>query len=205
MNKTDIKEQIVERLQNMDEKQRYMVFGGILLFVFLVDYFLLMKPQLDALYKVNSDSNVVSGQLKEAKDNIQKKDFYIKEVDKLKEKVVQSNEKVKTKDEVPFILEKISLLADQNNIKIDQILPNSENQELVLEDNSKKYYSLPIFIQARSNYHNFGRFINGIENSNIFFNIKSFTVTATENDREHKILLTLDAIIYETVSSEVAP
>lgn len=197
MSKTDFKEQIVEKFQNMDEKQRYMVFGGVLLVIFLLDYFLLMKPQLDTFFKVNSKISVLSAELKEAKENITKKSFYLSEVQKLKKRVSEANAKVKPKEDLPSILEQISLLADQNKLKIDQILPNSENQTLVLEDNKKKYYSLPIFIQARSDYHNFGRFINSIENSDIFFNIKSFTISSTESDREHKVILTLDAIIYE--------
>jgi len=196
-------QKIQDFLNNLDEKQRYYFFAGILVFIFLLDYLILMRPQLNKLWKINSDIKVIEQELSTAKNDIQKEAQYYQQVKQLKEQVKQSNLKVKSKEEVPLILEKISRLANNNGIKIDQIMPVTEEQESLLEDKGTKYYSLPINVEARGGYHDFGRFMNELERGDIFLGIKKFLIYSSEDPRAHHVRLTLNAVVYERTHAEV--
>ena len=192
-----IANKISSYLESVDEKTIYYLLGGVLFFVFLLDYFILMKPQISTLVKISPEINLLSDDIAKAKNDIQRFQQYKKEVEDLKGKVKKSNKKLKFKEEVPLILENISFMADNNGIIIDRVMPNFPEQKVLLENNERRYYGLPIFIKARSNYHDFGSFLNQIENGDIFFNVSSFAVVATTGKRKHVIEIVLDAVIYE--------
>ena len=197
--KFKIPEKYLRLITNLDEKQRYCVLGGVLLFVFLLDYFILMGPQLSALSKINPKIEILTKDIKETKDNLQKIEFYRGEVKRLKGKVKDTDLMVKPKHEVPLVLERISRIANQNGIKIDQIMPETQHQEILLEEKERTYYTLPIFIEARASYHDFGRFLNKIEKDEILLKVSSFTLKKGSRPRLHEVTVTLESIIHEEV------
>ena len=167
------------------------------MFVFLFDYFILMRPQLATLAKISPENKVLSQDIQKADEDIQKLETYKGEVARLKAGIEEMNLKIKSKDEVPVILEHISLLADQNKVDVDQIMPASHDQQVLLEDNKRMYISLPVLVEARSGYHDFGRFLNDIEQDNILLGVRSFSVTATNDTQYHAVRLSLEAIVFE--------
>lgn len=200
--KNNFTEKISEKLKNLDEKNRYYIFGGILLCIFLLDYFIVMRPQLGALNKINPEIKLVRDDLKLAQSNIAGLKRFQDQTGELQADLDEINLKVKSREEVPLILETVSRLANESNIKIDQIMPVPEDQELLLESNVVEYYALPISIEGRSSYHNFGKFINSIENANIILNIAEFKIFSTSEKNLHKIALTIHAIVSEEVRAQ---
>jgi len=192
-----------EKLHSLDEKQSYAVLVGIICLILILDYFLLLGPQIGALNKISPEINILSKDIKEAKNNVLRIDQYNEQVGKLKDQLQDLNVHVISREEVPLILMTISTLAYQNGVKIDQIMPVSENQNLILDNNDRKYYSFPIHVQAQSGYHNFGRFINKIEQETIHLEIGSFSIASVQDSKHHMINLTLEAVIYEDVKKEV--
>lgn len=190
-------DQFSSLLDNIDEKTRYYIFGGILLFFFLLDYFLLMGPQLGALSKINPEIKILKEDISKAKTNIKMTSQYENQVDDLKRKVAIMNLRVKSREEVPMILENISVLANTNGVKIDNIMPSTADQEILLENDERIYYSLPITLEASSGYHDFGRFINNIETGDIFLKINTFTISSGKDSKRHNINLILGAVVFE--------
>lgn len=194
---------IKDKIDNLDEKQMYYILIGALVFVFLLDYFILMRPQLGTLNKISPEIKILKEDIEKAKTDIEKESFYRGEISRLQEEVDQANIKLRSKEEVPLILEYISRIADEHDLKIDQIMPDVEAQEVVLEKSEKAYFNLPILIDARSSFHNFGKFINGLENGDIFLTIAAFTVAKSDNDRRlHTIKITLNALVFGNVEEE---
>jgi len=190
-------DKITSTVENMDEKQRYYIFAGILVFIFLLDYYILMRPQLATLTKIIPEINILEKDLKSAKNDIQRLEQYNIEVERLKEEVDTINLRIEAREEVPLILERLSLMANQNGVRLDQIMPNTLDQELILENNKRSYYALPILIEVRSDYHSFGRFLNQIERSDVFLSVENFTIAAAKDTKNHAIKLRLEAIVYE--------
>ena len=196
-----IPEKISSVFSKVDGKNRYFVFVGILFAVFLLDYFLLMRPQLSALKKISPEIKSVSDNIKKAKEDIKKLKIYRADLQKVSEKFAAANLKVKSRNEVSFILEYIAYVASEAGVKIDQIMPDTLSQELLTENDQRKYYDLPIYMEARSSYHNFGHFLNKIEQNDISLRIGTFSIVVTNDTRNHAIKLTFKATIFEDVPS----
>jgi Tfp pilus assembly protein PilO len=184
-------------LSKIDERNRYYIFIGVLVFVSLADYVILMKPQLTALTKIGPEIKILSRDIQKAKEEIQKKNSYKDETRRLEDKIKGHSLKIKAKDEVPLILERISQLASQNGVEIDQIMPFSRDQEVLFQDNKRTYYALPILVEARSGYHGFGRFLDQLEKDNVSVDMTAFTIMATDDARYHRVTLNLEAMVFE--------
>jgi len=192
---------ISSAVEKIDDKNRYYVFVGILLLVLLLDYFLLMSPQLSALRKISPEINILATDIKKAKEDMAKLDSYKMDLQRMNEKFAEANLKVKSRAEISTILEYIANVASETGVKIDQIMPDTINQELLTENKQRKYFNLPIYMEARSGYHNFGRFLNKIEQNDVSLRIGTFTIVATSDMRNHAIKLTFKAMVFEDLSS----
>lgn len=198
INLEDIKSAII----NMDEKKRYYIFAGALVLVFILDYLILMRPQLKALATKNPEIKVQQDNIDRATADINKVVQYKKEVSDLRDKVDKANLKVKSKEEVPLILEKISRIAYENAVNIGQIMPYSVDQRVILSNNSRKFYSVPIFIDGRSSYHDFGKFVNTLENDDISMAVENFTITSGSDEAMHDFHLEIKAVVFEEIVSK---
>ena len=194
---SDQMDKVLAKLQDMDPKNWYYIFGFILILIFMADYFLLLKPQLGTLAKINPEIKILSDNLKSTKNDIARITQYKDQVKEAKDGLDKLRLQVRTKHEVPFIIEKISRLAHKNDVKIDQIMPNPLEEKVLLQDTERAYYDLPIIIEARSGHHDFGRFINELEKDETFFKIDEFTVAAMTGSRLNAVKLTLKTIVYE--------
>jgi Tfp pilus assembly protein PilO len=195
----DIREKISSLLEKIDGNNRYYVLVGFMALVFLLDYFVLMNPQLAALKKINPEIKAVSDSIKSSKGDMKQLNAYQSDLEELTRKFEEANLKVKSRDEVPIILEHIANIANEFGVKIDQIMPDSVDQDLLTENSQRKYYDLPIYMEARSGYHNLGRFLDNLSKGDISLRIGAITVVATNDTRYHLVKLTFRATIYEEV------
>jgi len=195
----DIREKISSILEKIEGNNRYYFLVGFMVFVLLLDYFSLMSPQLAAFKKINPEIKRVSDKIKKARIDMKKLDTYQSDLEKLSKKFEEANLKVKSRDEVPVLLEQIANIAYESGVKIDQIIPNPLDQELLTENSQRKYFDLPIYVEARSSYHNFGRFLNKLSQNDISLRIGAFTIVATDDMRYHLVKLTFKATVYEEI------
>jgi Tfp pilus assembly protein PilO len=197
--KIDISDKISLLFDKIDGNNRYYVFVGFLVFVFLLDYFFLMSPQLASLRKINPEIRTISDEINQTKGNMQKLDEYRKNLEQLSKKFDEANLRVKSRTEIPFILEHIASVASKTGVKIDQIMPDTLDQELLTENSQRKYYDLPIYMEARSGYHDLGRFLNSLTEDNISLRVGAFTIVATSDTRYHLVKLTFKATVFEDI------
>jgi Tfp pilus assembly protein PilO len=195
--KINPQEKINALLEKIDEKNRYYIFIGLLLFLFLLDYLLLMRPQLSALTKIGPEIKLLSEDLKKAKDDIKRVDFYKQEVARFHEKVDDIQGRVKYREEIPLVLERISRIAMENNVKIDQIIPQSGTQKPILDAKDKKYFRLPISVDARGKYHDLGRFLNALERDRLAMFPLSLTISSGGEGKLHAAKLSVAAVVIE--------
>ncbi|MCA9393380.1 MAG: type 4a pilus biogenesis protein PilO [Candidatus Omnitrophica bacterium] len=197
--KSSMKETIGGTFEGMDAKVFYLILGVGLLAVFLLDYFLLMAPQLKTLSKINPEIKILGEDIGKARNNIQRLAQYQSQVTKLTADIALENKKVELRDEVPLILEHISRVAGEYKVKINQIMPNVIDSEIVLENDERIYYDLPIDIEARAGYHDLGRFVNAIEQGSIFLKVGELTIAGIEGRKDLSIKVTFDALVYDEI------
>ncbi|MDP8213403.1 MAG: type 4a pilus biogenesis protein PilO [Candidatus Zapsychrus exili] len=195
-------EEYLLKLQNLDAKKRYLLFVGVLLAFFVLDFLILMRPQLASLAKINKKSVNLSAKILKSQDNIDKLGFYNSQVKIFKENVSEEHLRISPKEEVPLVLEKISQIADKNKFNVDRIMPLSDQKEVLLEGNEQRYLALPVFVSGRSSYHNFGRFINEIERDNLFFGIVSLSIKPLEDSKINLVDVIFQTIVFEDIKEE---
>ena len=191
-------DKIISGVPQINEKNRNYVMGGILLAVFAVYYFIVMQPQLAALRALNPEITILKEDLQKAKDDIGRLNLYLRQVNELDETVKTLGGQVRPKEEVHLILESISVSANENRIRVEQMVPVFDGQQQLLKTKEGVYYSLPVTMDVRGGYHDFGRFLSDIENHQVSLKVKKFSIVASPQDNlKHVIKLTLDAIIIE--------
>jgi len=195
----EIFEKLSPFLDKLGGKGRYYIFGVFLLLIFVLDYIFLMRPQFTALNKINPEIKVVSDQISKAKEDMTKLDSYKKDLQNMSSKFAEAKVSVRSRDEVPVILEQIAYMASDTGVRIDQIMPDSLEQELLTENNQVKYFDLPIYLEARCGYHNLGRFLNKLDTVDISLRVGALTIVTTNDQRYHMVKLTLKATVFEEV------
>jgi len=155
------------------EKNPYLVIGLIIFFILLLDYFILLRPQLMLFKQTNRQTGTLFRNLKTAKQDIASLDQFQKRLGILTEKNSVVGERIAQEEEMPVVLENI------------QLKPSRTEQKIVATAQAGKIYELPILIEARSGYHQLGSFINKLENDQIFMNLASLELLSNDEDASH--------------------
>jgi len=198
MDKNNILDQLAAIIQKINAKNPYYTIIAGIVVVLVVDFFVLMQFQLSNLRSLNPKLTTLSQDLKLAKTNIKQMANFQSEIKQLTIKNQEMNSKIKSKEEIPLVLESISRLASKYGVVIDQIVPNTNSEEVVMKNNDGQYLAVPVKVEAYSAYHNFGRFLNQLENEEKFFTISDFSIIGNTQDAvHHSISLTLRILIFE--------
>lgn len=201
----DLKSLIQNPKALLDVYKKYPFYAtvGLLLILLLIDYFGILRFQLNTLMSLDTKTTKLSMELQTAKTDMQRMPRYRQEVVDRKNQVAEINRKVNSREDVPLVLENISRIANRNDVKIERIMPDTSSHKPVLQNNTGKYFSIPIIIEARSGYHDFARFLNQLEAEGVFLDIPQFTIATNRGDsRKHVIKLTLHTVVFEEAKGE---
>lgn len=194
---------IFDRLKKLDPKYHYYLLGGVLLLVFLADYFLLLRPLLGSVNKLSSQTSELKHNLEDAKTDIARIGQNRDQLEKIRNQVNEVKVKIRSAQEVPLILEDISRIASENGVKIDQLMPLKDQKVLLAKQKDVEYYALPIMVQARSPYHELGRWLAQLENEKVFYGIGNLSIMTNQKDTmRHQVQITLKAAIFEPTKDD---
>ena len=190
--------------EKVNEQNRNYILIGIFVCIFVVDYFAITMWQVRALSTLNPKVSTLSKDLKQAQVDIKNVNQYRAQGNQLKNRMSTVGAAILSKEEIPVILDSISSLAKEFNVKINQVAPLKEEQKLVLSNSEGQYFVIPISVRAKASYHNLGRFFNAIESNDIFMSISDFSIASTNDDPlRHQVSLTIRTFVNEkTVTPE---
>jgi Tfp pilus assembly protein PilO len=189
---------ILEIFNGLNEHVRYSIFGFFVLLVVLSDVFFLVLPQCGSIVDVNNQIKQLSQDTAQVLNDKQRIDQLKNNLEQTRLTLDAMNAKVRPLQEVPAILDAISRIANKYDVKIDQLIPQKQVQESLTQSEDGHYYALPIAIQARCGYHMFGRFLNKLENSDLYFSLKDLIIQDDEKDLQmHSFTLTIKIILVD--------
>jgi len=189
---------ILEAFNSLNEQARYSILGGVVVLVLLLDVFLLVLPQCGSIVDINDQIKTLSTDTAQVLTDKQRINQLKKSLDQTRSTLEAMNIKIRPLQEVPAILDTISRIANEYEVKIDKLVPQKQEQESLTQAEEGHYYALPIVIQARCGYHMFGRFLNKLENENLYFSLKDLVVQNDEkNPRTHLFTLTINIILVD--------
>ena len=126
---------------------------------------------------------VISPKIAELKRDITKlnKDMALVEVKeraagKAQGTAEKTMEKIISEEKITQILEYISRVANERKVKIMRIVPLRSPGKPVKGASDTKYSSLLITLEISSGYHQLGRFINDLENADVFLEVDELQI-----------------------------
>ena len=124
---------------------------------------------------------------------------YARRVRELREAIKRKQDRIPPRVHLPLVLEQISLLAQKNRIAIEELVPLKDDIRSVLQTEQGQYWALPVQLEGRGAYHDWGRFFEALENHpKMNVTVKEILMTAEGSDgRRHPTSLLLDVVLYE--------
>jgi Tfp pilus assembly protein PilO len=189
---------ILDSFNKLNDQARYGILAGVVLLVILLDVFLLFLPQLGSINDNNDQIKQITEDTQQVLTDKQRINLLKKYLKADRDDLNLLSMKVRPIQEVPAILSTISSIANEYGVKIDQLVPEKNRQEALTTASDDKYFALPVVIRAHSGYHMFGRFLNKLEDEDLYFIMKDFIVQNDEKDtRIHSFNLTINIILVD--------
>jgi len=161
----------------------FMATAAYLYFVFV--------PQVVSVFKLSGDVGKMKSELRSAR-------VVIKDFERLKNDLKESSQKVESyekklpaEQEIPALLENLSNMAKESDIKIVGIVPA---MSYFKDDKSVKkiliYREIPILITAKSGYHELRSFLNKLENADRFMKVVDIDIKSNKaSPKKHDVEL----------------
>ena len=189
---------IVVFFNNLNDQTRYSALALVVILIILLDVFFLVSPQLAVIAGVNDQITKLSENTQQVIVDRGRTIVIKKSLQASQNQLNALSDKVRSIQEVPAILSTISSIANEYNVKIDELVPQKDRQEVLGTVADGKYYALPVIIKARCGYHMWGHFLNKLENENLCFFLNDFIIqNDDQNSNLHLFSLTIKIILVD--------
>jgi len=167
--------QIIVYFNKLSDQLRYSILAGVVVVIIILDAVFLVWPQIGAIFDVNDQIKKTSDDTQQVLVDRQRIGSLKVNLGKQHDQLSALQAKVRPIQEIPVILSTISSIAKEYGVKIDQMSPEYGQLE-TLASPEGKYIGIPVMIKARCGYHNFGHFLNKVENADLFFMMDDFII-----------------------------
>ncbi len=156
-----------------DPKQ--MTIAAVLVGVCLAGLYIkfLLLPQMRFVARSSADLKKAAAAAGALERDISETGGLKKQVAMFRDKIASRERMLPAEQEIPKLLEDLSNMAKKENVKIIGITPLKPNQELKPD---QTYREIPILINAKSGYHELGKFISDIENADRFMKVVDINI-----------------------------
>ena len=165
--------------------------------VFIGYYFLFLSPAISRFLSVFREVAKIQTRLNEAELSIKRMPKIKKEIDQLRDKANFYSNKLPKEEEFPAVLEGLSVMARNSDVKITKILPLRSSTVFSEEKiPSAVYDEKEISIDAQCGYHQLGEFIAELEKAERFMEVSDIEIEAGKaNSKRHNVQLTVKTFI----------
>ncbi|MFH0839947.1 MAG: type 4a pilus biogenesis protein PilO [Candidatus Omnitrophota bacterium] len=181
------------------KKNEILAFTGLICAVILVGYFLLfLNPMLSKLFDVSRKVAKLQSDLSIAELSIDSMPKMKKEIADLKNKALSYINKLPKEDELPALLESLSMMAQGADVKITKIVPIKDTEVAKDAKNPKAsiYEEKGILVHAQCGYHQLGTFIAQLENAERFMDISDITIESIKTaPKRHNVQLIVKTFV----------
>ncbi len=171
----------------MDKTQKQKIILGAIvgLSLFIFYYSLILKPAFARLVTSYKEVVRLKKEITTKKALINNLPNLSKEFSNLKEKARFVEKSLPNEKEIPGLLEELSRIAEESNVKILKIRPKEVLMSTIQNPQARPYIEQSISIEAKSGFHELGLFIEKLENLNRFVKIRELTIVGDRQDIKH--------------------
>ena len=178
----DLKNFDLKSIDFKNKRTQTLLLVALVSFIAAAAYlYFVFVPQVVRVFTLSGDVAKMKSELRSAR-------LVIADTDKLKndfkehsEKVESYEKKLPVEQEIPALLESLSNMAKNSDIKIVSIVPAMSYFKV--DKSAKKsliYREIPILITAKSGYHELGHFLNNLENADRFMKVVDISIKANK-------------------------
>jgi type IV pilus assembly protein PilO len=173
---------------NLKDPKKLMAVAVVILLggLFLYVRFLLL-PQIQWVTKSYDKAGKILTEVRVSERDAAQVDALKKQVSKYSEKIDSYEKMLPAEQEIPKLLESLSNMAKGANVKILGITPMVSKQE---PGPTEIYQEQPILINGRAGYHELGKFISDLENSDRFMKVVDISIRENKSSpKKHDVEL----------------
>lgn len=187
-------EKLIDELKQ-NPKQMAMAAAAAAFIALVVYLNFILVPQVSGTFKSVVNMNKAQSELKAAQTDAARIPRLKESMASFEEKVNKYEKMLPAQQEIPSLLENLSGMAKDSNIKIVGIMPVSAKEEKAAKE--QIYKEQPILISAKSGYHELGRFLSNLESSDRFIKVADIQIKSSANSpKKHDVeLLVLTYIL----------
>ena len=182
--KDEIKYQLAEFVNNLSPSEKKMIILFSVALFLVGDYWVLLYPAFHIYKEAVKNSEALNGQWDKLKKDSKNKDLIDKNWNEAKAGLKQTENSFVGVNETPLLLENLSKLALDTQVKITSLKP----VENMAPEESGYYARLPIKIEALAGTHELGKFMGYLEGGTTFFRIVDLKVSTDPNESKKDIV-----------------
>jgi type IV pilus assembly protein PilO len=175
--------------------------GGVALFVVLIGVMTYFLSVADSISKIEAHDETLAKQeeqLLKLNQQAQHRTQFLREVERLKQRLREAEEQLPKQAEIPKVLRDIDYEAKQAGLRVDRFEPQNEQVQ-------GDFAALPLKMTVRGNYHEIAVFLDRLSKMPRIVNVSDLNMTAP-NVENKKIVVasSYTATIYRFLEREKA-
>jgi type IV pilus assembly protein PilO len=178
------------------QMQKMLAIGIVSIIVSVLYLYFVFMPQVSRAVILLVKVSRIKADLISAKSTSTDLEGLKKKLAEYNDKVEWYEKKLPAEQEIPNLLENLSDMAKGANIKITSIMPVLATAQNNTQAQGRIYREIPIRITAKSGYHELGRFLSNLENSDRFMKVTNIVIRSNKAmPKQHDVELTVSTYI----------
>ncbi len=178
-----------------DPKKLIIAISAVVGIALLLYTLFVLKPQIVNIAETRGKLGKINADLKSARADIANMGTMKSAVEAYNKKMSDYDKALPSEDKIPALLESLSEMANSADMRIAGIVPVAAKE---VPGAVRVYREIPINITGKAGYHEVGRFITSIENSDRFMKVTDIQIKGDKaSPRMHNVDLTVVAYVMQ--------
>jgi type IV pilus assembly protein PilO len=176
-------DELIERVLKAPPLQRWGGLAGVLVLITVVNYFLLISPELTKLEQQAAQQRQLDSQLQEKSEIAQNLNERRREMDVLQQKLDEALSELPESADLDELLAQLNEIGRKSGLEISTVEPTSE-------ETAQIYVKIPIKMVLTGNYHEVAMFLQSLANLRRIVNVNNIQLGSPTIKAEKVVLNT---------------
>ncbi len=176
-------DEIIDKVLKAPPLQRWGGLAGILVLLTIANFFLMVRPELDALERQASQQRQLDSQLQEKSEIAQNLNERRREMDVLQQKLDEALSELPEAADLDELLAQLNEIGRKSGLEISTVEPAPEEPAQI-------YVKIPIKMALTGNYHEIAMFLQSLSNLRRIVNVNNIQLGSPTLKSEKVVLST---------------
>ena len=163
-------EKLLEQFAKIPLQQKLLAVGAVVLLIGVATYFWSVDPALEQIADNEARIEKQEAQLLKLQQQAQHRTQFMREVERLKQRLREAEEQLPKQAEIPKLLRDIAYEAQQSGLRVDRFETQTETQE-------GDFARVPVKMSVRGGYHEIAVFLDRLAKMPRIVNVTDLVMT----------------------------